>query len=96
MSKVVVYVPLHTRAKSRDHEICESPKESVQRLSQDHVPNHVVWSQALKCSVKSYVTGPSTKCYFNEFLFMQVLTHDKIEQTNSCEHSECHGLPVLC
>jgi hypothetical protein len=31
------------------------------------------------CSVKSYVTGPSTKCYFNECLFMRVLTHDKIE-----------------
>jgi hypothetical protein len=29
--------------------------------------------------VKSYVPGPSTKCYFNEFPFMQVLTHDKIE-----------------
>ena len=32
----------------------------------------------LKCSVKSYVTGPSTKCCFNKFLFMWVLTHDKI------------------
>ena len=30
-------------------------------------------------SVKPYVTGPSTKCYLNEFLFMPVLTHDKIE-----------------
>ena len=24
-------------------------------------------SRALKCSVKPYVTGLSTKCYFNEF-----------------------------
>ena len=32
--------------------------------------NHVVWSWIPKCSVKSYVIGPSTKCYFNEFLFM--------------------------
>ena len=29
-------------------------------------------------SVKSYVTEPSTKCYFNGFLFMRILTHDKI------------------
>ena len=41
--------------------------------------NHGVWSRALKCSVKPYMTGLSTKCYFDEFLFMQVLTHDKIE-----------------
>ena len=64
--------PLHTRAKSRDHVICKSPKESVQRPSQ-----HT--SKIMYCSVKSYVTGPSTKCYFNEFLFCGVLTHDKIE-----------------
>jgi len=29
--------------------------------------------------VKSYVTGASTKYYFNEHLFVRVLTHDKIE-----------------
>jgi hypothetical protein len=29
--------------------------------------------------------------YFNGFLFKHTLTHDKIEQTNGCEHSECHG-----
>ena len=44
-----------------------------------HLRNHVVWSRALKCSVKPYVTRPSTKCYFNEFLFIWVLTYDKIE-----------------
>ena len=27
---------------------------------------------------------------------MWVLVHDKIEQTNGCERSECHGLLVLC
>ena len=64
---------------------CESPKGSVQRLSQTHL--HVLWSRALRCSVESYVTGPSTKCYFNEFLFMRVLTYDKIK---SDERSECH------
>ena len=44
-----------------------------------HLPNHVVWSQALKCSVKSYVTVPSTKCYYNECLFVGILKHDIIE-----------------
>ena len=44
---------------------CESPIESVQRPSL-HLQHHVVWSWTLKCSVKSYVTAPSTKCYFNE------------------------------
>jgi hypothetical protein len=59
---------------------CENPKESVQRLSWCTSHNHVVvWSRALKCSVKSYVPWPSTKCYFDGFLFMWVLTHDKIE-----------------
>jgi hypothetical protein len=42
-----------------------------------HLQNHVVWSRILECSVKPYVTGPSTKCYVNKFLFMPVLTHDK-------------------
>jgi hypothetical protein len=56
---------------------CESPNESVQRpLSQHtHLQNHLVRSQTLECSVRSYVTGPSTKCYFNGFLLMRVLTH---------------------
>jgi len=36
-----------------------------------HIQNHVVRWRALKCSVKSYVTRPSTKCSFNEFLFMR-------------------------
>ena len=50
----------------------------------------------VKCSVKSYVTRPSNKCYFDEFLFTRVFTHDKIEEINGCEHSKCHALPVLC
>ena len=44
--------PLHTRAKSHDHEIFQSPKESIQRPSQDtsqimyygHEPSSVVWN----------------------------------------------------
>jgi hypothetical protein len=39
----------------------------------------IVWSRAIKCSVKSHVTKPSTKCYFKELLFMQVFAHDKIK-----------------
>ena len=57
---------------------CESPQESVRRLSvPTHLQTHVVWSRTLKCSVKSYVTGPSTKCWLNEFLFMRVLTRER-------------------
>ena len=35
--------PLHTRAKSRDHEIVREPRR----------PSQTVWSRALKCSMKS-------------------------------------------
>ena len=73
------------------------PKRKCPMAIPTHLQNHVVWSHALKCSVKSYVSRPSTKCYFNERLFMWVLTHDKMEWINGCERSECHGLPmVLC
>jgi hypothetical protein len=55
------------------------PKRKGPKAVATHLQNHVVvWSQTLKCSVKPYVIGPSTKCYFNEFLFMWVLTHDKL------------------
>ena len=74
-----------------DHVVVVRPK-AVPRYLQ----NHVVWSGILKCSVKPYVTGPSTKCYSNESLFTRALTHDKLEQRNSCGHSECHDLPLLC
>ena len=33
-------------------------KRSIQRLSQDHFQDHVVWPWALECSVKLYVLGP--------------------------------------
>ena len=69
--------PLHIRAKSRDHEILRAQKWECLKAIPRHFQNHVVWSWILKCSVKSYVTGPSSKCYFNECLFMRVLTHDK-------------------
>ena len=73
------------------------PKRMCPKAIPTHLQNHVVvWSRTLKCRVKSHVTGPSTKCYFNEFLFIRVLTHDKIKSINSCEHSKCHDLLVLC
>ena len=53
------------------------PKRKCPKAVPPLLQHHVVWSQIFKCSVKSYVTRPSTKCYFKEFLFMQVLTHDK-------------------
>jgi hypothetical protein len=71
---------LHTQAKSRDHEIVRTQK----KVSQGHPKTPPISCSVvmdLKCIVKSYVTGSSTKCYFNEFLFIQVLTHDKIEWT---------------
>ena len=46
------------------------PKRKYPKVVPIHLQNHVVWSWTLKCSVKSYVTGPSTKCYFNEFMSM--------------------------
>jgi hypothetical protein len=72
------------------------PKRKCREAVPTHLPNHVARSRTLKCSVKSYVTDPQPKCHFNEFLFMQVLTLDKIKWINDSEHSECHGLPVLC
>jgi hypothetical protein len=53
------------------------PKRKRAKAVPRHLQNHVVWSRTLMCSVKSYVTGPSTKCYFNECLFRQVFTYDK-------------------
>ena len=70
------------------------PKRKCSKAVPTRLPNHVVWSRTLECSVKSYVTRPSTKRYFNELLFTQVLTHDKTEYIHGCERSGCHGLPV--
>ena len=55
------------------------PKRKCPKVVPAHIQNHLAWSRLLKCSVKSYVSMPSTKCYFNGFLLMWVLTHDKIE-----------------
>ena len=67
--------PLHAQVKSRDHDIVRAQKK-VSKGRSKALPKSCV---TLKCNVKSYVTGPSTECCLNEFSFMQVLTHDKIE-----------------
>jgi hypothetical protein len=72
------------------------PKLKCPNAVPRHFQHHGVWSWALKCSVKSYVTGSSTKCYFDDFLFTRAFRHNKIEWSNCCERSECHGLLVLC
>ena len=48
----------------------EPKRKCAKAAVPNHFQNHGVWSRALKCSVKSYVTMPSTKCYFNEFIVM--------------------------
>ena len=49
------------------------PNRKCPKAVPTHLHNHVVLSRALKCSVKPFVTGRSTKCYFNEFLFIRSL-----------------------
>jgi hypothetical protein len=61
---------LHTRAKSHDHEITRAHTKCPNAIPR-HFQNHVVWSYALKCNVKSRVIVPLNNCYFNEFLFMR-------------------------
>ena len=55
------------------------PKRKRPKSVPRHLQNHVVWSWTLKCSVKPSMTGPSTKCYFNKFLFMWSSCMIKIE-----------------
>ena len=58
--------PLHTRAKSGDNEIVRAQRKCLKAIP-CHLQIHVLWWWTLKCSVKSYVIGCSTKCYFNGF-----------------------------
>ena len=51
------------------------PKRKSPKAIPRHFYCHGVWSRTLKCNVKSYVTMLLTKGYFNEYLFMWVLTH---------------------
>ena len=60
--------PLHTHEPRAVTRKLWEPKRKWPKAIPRHLQNHVVWSQILKCSVMSYVTGSSTKCYFNECL----------------------------
>jgi hypothetical protein len=69
--------PLQTHFKSRDHEIVRAQKKVSKGHPTTPPKSCSVVTDPQKCSVKSYVTEPSTKCSFNEFLFMLVLVHGK-------------------
>ena len=83
-------LPLYTMTHHKGHFTHEpqavtmklwEPQKKCPKAVPTHLYNHVVWSQTLKCSVKSYVTKPSIKYYINQFLFMRVLTHkNKLNQ----------------
>jgi hypothetical protein len=71
--------PLYTRAKSHDHIIVRALKK-VTKGHPKTPPKSCIVVTDCKYNVKSFVIGPSTKCYFNDFMFMHVLTYDKIKQ----------------
>ena len=50
------------------------PNKKCPKAVPTHLQKRVVWSRTLECSVKSYVTGTSTTCYFSEF-FSHVGSH---------------------
>jgi hypothetical protein len=96
MCEVGLRAHFHTQAKSRDHEIVRAQTKVPKGRPKTHLQTHIVRSRTFECSVKSYVIGPSTKCYFNESLFKHVLAHDKTKQSNDYKLPKCHGLPVSC
>ena len=76
--------PLYIRAKNHHRDIVEAHKKVSQSWPSQGTSTIMKCGHKPSCvSVKSYVIGPSSKCYFNNFL-----THDEIEWINSCEHSE--------
>jgi hypothetical protein len=79
---------LHTRAKSRDYEIVRAQKKVFKGRPPRHLQNHVVWSRILKCSVKSYVTMPSTSEHEISTLIMNEMYIWVLENydTNGCGH----------
>ena len=97
VKKLSLRATSHTRQEPwpGGHEFMRA-QEIVAKGHPNTPPNHEVWSWTLKYIGNSYVTGPSTKCYFRECLFMWVLTHDTIEYINGCECSESHSLLVWC
>jgi hypothetical protein len=94
MSSASTRATLHTSQRAVTLRLRE-PKRKCSKAVPRHIQNHVVWSRTLKCSVWSYVMGPSNAISMN-FYLCGFLTHDRIEETNGCERSEYHGLSVLC
>ena len=65
----------HTWGKSHDHEIVRAQKNVPKgHLMTPPKSCSVVANSQVQCEAP-YVTGPSTQCYFNEFLFMRVGSH---------------------
>jgi hypothetical protein len=63
--------PLHTRAKSRDHEIVWEPKRKCPIAVPRHLQNHVVFSQILKRSVSEVICDWA----LNQMLFQWISIH---------------------
>jgi hypothetical protein len=62
-----------------------------------HLQNHVVWSRILKCSVKSHATGHLNQMLLSmNFHLRKCSINNNNNNNNNNEHSECHGLLVLC
>ena len=56
-------VTSHTKPRAVTTKTWGLKRKCLKAVPRD-LQNHVVWSRTLECSVKSYVTGPSIKCYF--------------------------------
>ena len=89
--------PLHKRAKSHDHESVRAQKK---RMINDHpkTASILVWrGHGSSSIVRSHMwPGSQSTATSMIFLLTRIVTHDKVEETNGCERSECHGLPILC
>ena len=62
-----IWVLLHTWAKSCDHGIVRA-QTKCSKVVFKPFQKHVVWSQVLKCSVKSYVIGPQPNVISMNFI----------------------------
>ena len=77
----------------------ESPKEGVSKGRPDHLQNHAMWSQTLKCGVSHMWPGPHPHAILINFLKKLRRSSYMIKLNKSTVVSilECHSLPmVLC
>ena len=58
------------------------PKKKCPKAVPTHLQNHVMWSRTLKYSAKSYVTKPSTKCYFCSYGSSHMIKENKSTVVN--------------